>query len=193
MTGLGWWIGVLAPGLLLVTGVAGVARADTLIDGGSGLKVDAPPGYVASVHQPPAGSSVPGMRIDVKKDGDRDTGCRASYSPAPQNAALSQKDINATVRTPGWQEKVKRTLSGLYDIRSEQIVDVRGVATVVIVGDFKDTPGAAGSARMKEVRTWLAMEETPRGRTSLSCVGDKAGFEARALEFRAVLEGITVP
>jgi hypothetical protein len=39
------------------------------------------------------------VAFDVKKPDDKDTGCRVAFQPVPQNARLTQDDINAFTAT----------------------------------------------------------------------------------------------
>lgn len=168
--------------------LASAARANTIQDAASGLKVETPPGYVASALPPGRGQAA---RVEVKTASDTDTGCQIAFTAAPQNSGLSQSQIDTLMEDAGWQDKAKAALSAFYDIRATKPFQAGTRHGLIIIGDFKDRPELPPRAR--EIRTLFVIQETPRGRTSTVCAGERAGFEAREPEFVAVAAGTTPP
>jgi hypothetical protein len=164
------------------------ASAQPLSDPAIGLAITPPPGYAARIIAPTGNYTV---AFDVKKPDDKDTGCRVAFQPVPQNARLTQDDINAFTATPEWPDLVRTTLSRLYEIISLVPFEHAGVRGAVVVGDFKLPPNAP--PRGGEIRSWLALLETPKGRTSVACVAEKTSFDARRGEFDAVTHAVTLP
>jgi hypothetical protein len=164
------------------------AIAQPISDQATGLAVNSPPGYVVKP-APPSGNYT--VAFDVKKPDDKDTGCRVGFQPAPQNASLTQEEINEHTAKPDWADLVRSTLSRLYEVMSLDRFEHAGVQGAVVIGDFRLPPSAP--PRASEVRSWLVMLETPKGRTSVVCVGEKTSFEARRSEFTAVARGVTLP
>lgn len=180
----------LTAGLLTAALLSGPALAAPLRDAASGLAVNPPPGYEASVM--PA-SAPQQARFQVKKAEDRDTGCQVAFTPAPQNAQLSQAQINALTASPGWQEIARKTLtSTIYDVVSAERFDHDAATTgFAMTADFKPDPRLP--PRSREIRSFFVILETPKGRTTTVCVGEKASFATRQAEFMAVARGATPP
>ncbi|MDJ0389877.1 hypothetical protein QMO56_17355 [Roseomonas sp. E05] len=130
-------------------------------------------------------------RFTLRRPEDQDTGCTLAYVPAPQNALYSQNQINTRTRLPGWQAIERTRLAAIYDVQEQSLFEQRGVTGVQMVADLRPRPGLP--ARAQAVRSFFAIMETPRGRTTLVCVAEKAGFAARRAEFEAVLRGLAPP
>ena len=168
--------------------VVPAARAEAVRDAGTGLQVDAPPGYAARAVTPGPGQKA---RFEVKTPTDGDTGCQVAFTPAPQNKKLSQAQINAGMRGEDWREKARAALSNLYDVAETLPFQAGRREGVVVVADFKPRPQLPPRAAL--VRTLFVIQETPNGRTSTVCVGEKADFVTRRPEFLAVAAGATPP
>ena len=164
------------------------SRAETVRDEASGLQVNAPPGYAARAMPPGRGQTA---RFEVKTPADRDTGCQVAFTPAPQNNRLSQSEIDTLMRGETWRETARAALSGLYDVAETLPLPPGKREGFVIIADFKDRPGLPPRAR--DIRTLFVIQETPRGRTSTVCVGERAGFDGRRAEFIALAEGNIPP
>lgn len=175
-------------GALPVLVAAVSATAQPLSDPATGLTITPPPGYVARTT---AATGTNTVAFDVKKPDDKDTGCRVAFQPVPQNANLTQDDINTFTANAEWPDLVRTTLSRLYEIISLDPFEHAGVRGAVVIGDFKLPPNAP--PRAGEIRSWLALLETPKGRTSVACVAEKTSFDTRRGEFDAVAHGVTLP
>ncbi|MGY4801814.1 hypothetical protein ACVMLK_10205 [Teichococcus aerofrigidensis] len=164
------------------------AVAAPLRDVASGLGVAPPPGYTA---EPIPAQGDQTARFALRRPTDRDTGCQVAYVPAPQNAAMSQEQLNRLMATPRWQELVLATLAPRYTpLRSAPYAHA-GIGGLSLVADFR--PGQGLPDRAGAVRSLFVIQETPKGRTTLVCLGEKAEFAAREAEFLAVARGITPP
>ncbi|EFH10194.1 hypothetical protein ACFFMP_18035 [Pseudoroseomonas cervicalis] len=153
------------------------------------LRVTAPPGYSAT---PMAPTGQQTARYAVRKPGDpEDGGCQVAYSPAPQNRGMSQEDLNARIRSPGWQSIERVRLEPIYAIRGLNTVELGHRTGLQIQADFKPLPSLP--PRAQQLRSLFAIVESPQGRTLAVCVFEKAEADARQGEFLALLRGITAP
>ena len=179
----------LTAGLLTAALLSGPALAAPLRDAASGLAVNPPPGYEASVMPAPAQQTA---RFQIKRADDRDTGCMVAFSVAPHNAQLSQAQINQLTLGATWQEiEKKRLSSAFYDVLSAERFELDGLIGVQMVADFKVDPRLP--PRSRDLRSYFFILETPRGRTSIVCACEKASVATRAAEFTAVARSTTPP
>ena len=178
--------GLLASLALLLS--HGVATAQSVTDAGSGLAVTPPAGYTAqSAPQRPRYSAV----IDVKRNNDRDTGCKVGFQPSAANRSLSQTEINELVGAPERRAVIASSLGSLYEVAGVQQVEHAGVRGSVATATFKPLPGVP--ARASAMISLFYLLETPAGRTTIVCVSEKQDFAARRSEFDSVLRGVTLP
>ena len=164
------------------------AQIVPMTDKATGLTLAPPPGYTARRVTPNRGQAV---RFEVKTPADTDTGCQVAYSPAPQNNRFSQTELDTVIRGTEWQETARSAIAGLYDVKDSTVLDAKGRAAFVMVADFQERPQLP--ARARDMRTFFAIQETPRGRISTVCVGERLSFEARRAEFAAIATGATLP
>ena len=167
---------------------AAAATAAPLRDAATGLSVDPPPGYNAAA-VPPSGAQA--ARFALRRSDDQDTGCQLAYVSAPQNAGLTQAQINDLTRTPALQGVARARLSPVYDVREQSLFEHGGILRVTLVADLRPRDGLP--ARALALRSFFAILETPRGRTTMVCVADKTLFPARRAEFEAIARGIAPP
>jgi hypothetical protein len=177
---------------LLLTLAAAPAAAEPLRDMASGVAITAPEGFVATPSPPPATPGQGGRAVfDVKAPGDTDTGCRVAVMDAPANALLSQQELNARSASPDYQQAMVRQLASVYDLIGVNTVSLRNVLGFGAIGDLRARPGMA--PRAAEVRTLVVFLDTPIQRVVVTCIGEKANFEARLPGFEAVLSGLEIP
>lgn len=129
------------------------------------------------------------MRFEVKKPSDRDTGCQVAFTPLPQNAELKQSDINTILEGQRWLDLARATVTMNYDVSATDRFNVEGIGGVAMVGDLKSRPGLP--ARAQDVRTLFLLIETPKGRTTTICVGEKQNFSERRAEFEMVARSVS--
>lgn len=179
---------VLIPTFAGVALTAQSVRSEPVRDNASGLAVVPPAGYGAS---PIAPTETFKARISVKKPADRDTGCQVAFTPLPQNAPYTQDEINGLMAARQWLDLARASITLNYDLLDTAPFAQGDIRGVVFVGDLKQRPGIP--PRSQEVRTLFFLVETPKGRTTTVCVGEKASFDARRAEFDAVAHGVTPP
>ncbi len=181
-------IAIVVAGALTILVASIPALAEPLSDPATGLAVNPPPGYAA---KPKTGSGYYTVEFDVKKPDDKDTGCRVGFLHNQANAAFTQQELNAHAATPEWANEIHRVFSQALDIISLEPFEHAGVLGSAIVVDRKMLPGTP--PRAGEIRSWLIVLETPKGRTNMDCNAEKTSFDARRSEFEAVARGITPP
>jgi hypothetical protein len=164
------------------------AIAQPISDPATGLAVTPPPDYVAQVSTASGRYTV---AFNVKKPDDKDTGCLIGFLHIPEKAKFTQAEINAYAAKPDWANEIRTAFSRLYDIMSLDPFEHAGALGSVVVADRKMPPGTP--PRAGEIRAWLVVLETPKGRISMACIADKPSFEPRRSEFVAVARGVTLP
>lgn len=168
--------------------LSGAASAAPLRDAATGLSVDPPPGYAAA---PMALHGAQAARFTVRRPQDGETGCQVAFVPAPQNAEMTQQQLNQLAATPRWQAVIGATLAAQYKVLEREPYQQAGIQGIRLVADFRDDPRLPPEART--VRSLFVILETPRGRTTTVCVGPREGFAARQAEFLAVAQGVSPP
>lgn len=164
------------------------ASAQTASDDKSGLRIDPPAGYEAK----PLPARGPNAVIySVKKPSDADTGCQVGYAEAPQNARLAQSDINTMMKSKEHQDLAKAAISSLYETNLVAAFDHGEVTGIEMISDIKPREGFP--PRAQEIRNMMIILETPKGRASVVCVGDKKDFDQRRAEFHQLAQGVTLP
>ena len=174
--------------LLMATALSLPAAAQRVTEPGSGLSVDPPAGYAAALAEarPPNAAA-----ISLRRPEDTDTGCQIVFRPQRENAAFSQSVINQAVLGLTWGEEAARNLSAVYDIQQQDSFRHAGVEVIVLEGMVRMVPGVP--ERGREIRTIFFIFETPRGRTSVICVGEVGDFAVRRAEFVSVARAIDPP
>ena len=167
--------------------LSGAFAAEPLRDDATGLAVLPPDGYKAERAE---GDARYAVVFAVQKADEAETGCKIAFQAAPQNAGLTQPEINAFTQKKEWTELIRATLSLRYDVASVMPFEQGGLAGAAVVADFKTTEGEPKTA---ELRSYLVLIDTPKGRTTVVCVGDKAGFDARKPEFEAIARAVSPP
>lgn len=164
------------------------ASAEPASDAKSGLRIDPPAGYEA---KPLPARGANSVIFQVKKPSDADTGCQVGYAEAPQNAGLAQADINTLMKSKEHQEVAKTAIASLYQTNSVEAFDHGEVTGIEMISDIKPREGFP--PRAQEIRNMMIILETPKGRASVVCVGEKKDFDQRRAEFRQLAQGVTLP
>lgn len=173
---------------IMAFGAVGAAIAEPFRDDATGLAIEPPAGY--KLEQLPAqGSNI--VRVSLKRAEDRDTGCQVGYGDAPPNNRYSQADINAQMKTKEHQELARASIGVIYHARSVEPFEHGDVTGLAIVADIKPRQGVP--ARAQEIQNLMILMETPKGRTSVVCVSEKADFPKRRPEFEALARSVGLP
>jgi len=178
----------MVAGALAIWAASIPAIAQPISDPATGFAITPPPGYVA---QPSTAAGNYTAAFEVKKPDDKDTGCRIGFLHIPEKARFTQAELNGYAAKPEWASEIRTAFSRLYDIISLDRFEHAGALGSVVVADRKMPPGTP--PRAGEIRAWLVVLETPKGRISMACIADKPSFEARRSEFVAVALGVTLP
>lgn len=166
---------------------ATAAAAEPARDEATGLVIAPPSGYTA---QRLDGGPRYAASYSVRTTDPADPGCRVGFQTSPQNAGLSQEEINAFTAKPEWNDLIKATLALYYDVVSVQPFEERGLSGAAVVGDIKKVEGQPA---MPDARSYFVLLDTPKGRTTVVCVAAKEKFDARRAEFEAVARSVEPP
>jgi hypothetical protein len=175
-------LGITALGVFMTISRA----AEPVRDAESGLAVVPPDGYLAEILGP--GHRVPGsVQISVRKpeDGTGPTGCTVTltffqfWSERPYRNGATQAEINAQFTRPGGTADDLLRSKSIRDIEHIQHDGVQGIRHTQYPNDGHVW--------------WVAILDKPQGRISVFCVALATSFDARRLEFEAVLDGTTLP
>ncbi|PZQ15946.1 MAG: hypothetical protein DI565_09010 [Ancylobacter novellus] len=176
--------------LALAAGFA--VAAEPARDEATGLAVAPPQGYTA---RKAVGDPRYAAVYAVQKEGEDDTGCKIAFQPTPSGQgtgepAPTQEEINEFTRKKEWIDLIRATLALRYEVATVEPFELQGLSGAQVVADFKPIEG---QAKPPDVRSYLVVLDTPKGRTTIVCVGDKASFDGRRQEFEAVARGVTPP
>lgn len=179
----------LACAVLLAVVCAPAIAAEPVRDEATGLSIAPPAGYVATRAESDARYAAV---YAVQKKDEVDTGCKVAFQPAVANPEqpLSQDDINRFTRQKEWTDLIRATLALRYNVASVEAFDHQGLMGAQVVADFKPIEG---EPKTEDVRSYLVVVDTPKGRTTIVCVGDKKTFEGRRKEFEAVARSVSPP
>ncbi|MBO1080399.1 hypothetical protein [Roseomonas haemaphysalidis] len=168
--------------------LAGAAQAAPVREAATGLIVDPPAGYAVQAQAPDQQHAA---RLSVKRPTDTDGGCQIGFSATAANARFTQPQINAITGGSAWQDAAKAALAPVYDITETRVVDFGNTRGLELQADFKQRRELP--PRAQQVRSYFAIMETPRGRTTVVCVADRSDFTARLSDFTAIAHGTTPP
>ncbi len=153
---------------LLAAAVAFIAvPAAAFVDEETGLSVEPPAPFEAAAGKPrPNYDIVVTIRSTTGKPtaaGSDGNVCGVAYKQAPQNASLSQADINERLTKPEWMEVIKAPFQAWSTIERTEVFEQDGAKGV----EFTVAPKAGPNH--ESVRMYLALWETPKGRVVVSC------------------------
>jgi hypothetical protein len=181
-------LGRLAATMLIPWILPSLAAAEPWSDAESGLRITPPSDYAVS----PMSISPPfTVRVAVRQPVERDTGCQVTFEPLPQNARLSQAEINRITSEPDWRERARWSIAGFSDVSEEQRYSQSGIVGLSLVAEIK--PAFAAPERAKSLRNFMAILETPKGRTTTVCTAEKEKFDSRRGAFLEVVHGVEPP
>jgi hypothetical protein len=183
---------VLSPVLTaIVAVVASTTSGAAFIDDKTGLSVE-PDAPFEAVRGPPRANydvvvnvrSTTGKPVAAGSDGNL---CGVAYKGAAQNADLDQDQINRLTVDPERVSMIKAPFERLGQVESTDIFEQAGLKGVELV--IAPNAGPANET----VRMYIAIWETPRGRTVVSCA-TKVEEMPQALDaFQAVRRSVRMP
>jgi hypothetical protein len=148
-----------------------------------GLSIDPPSPFIVSRGDPgqkvllkvtsPAGKP-PAVNVDGSL-------CGVGFGEAPQNAPFSQDAINEIVSGQEWRDRVLTSLRVMFDMDPGEPVDCLGIRGLEFIGTAKSGPRAA------DVRMYMVMLETPKGRTTFTCATTEKALPSALPVFRSIL------
>lgn len=164
-------------------------QSGPISDPATGLGVTPPPGYQGALLQAGNGQAAEiGLR---RPEEAQDTGCRIGFSNARAAPGSTQEELNAAARGADMDQRARNALSAVYDIQSSGPFEHAGILGLQLVTDIRSLPKIP--LRAQEIRQLMVMLDTPKGRTTVVCVGEKADFEARLPEYLAIARAVAVP
>ena len=182
-------IGVLAT-LLALGPLNGTAAAADVSDPATGFAVSLPAGMSAVRAERPDQAATFGIRSDraVPRMAPGSANlCQVAFRPAPQNAELTQGQINEMALGQPGQDNVRAAVGRTFRIEALEPFELRGARGLEIVGVPLAGPGAEG------VRVVLSLLETPRGRLTMSCATGADDLEPGLRAFRELRDGVRMP
>jgi hypothetical protein len=163
---------------------------------GSGLSVDPPAPFVVTRGQfvvtPEQTGPIVMLRITsstgkpAPADGDG-TLCDVVFRENPENAGVSQEEINQRVSGPQWHNDALASLRTSLDVDPGQPVERLGIRGMEFVATLR-LPASA-----RKVRIYMVMLETPKGHTTMTCATPAEGFADALPQFRAIRDTIRPP
>jgi hypothetical protein len=149
------------------------------------LSVNPPAPFVATRDQegPPTVFTIRSSTnspVSVRPDGGL---CLLTFTESPDVAGLTQEQLNARKDTREWQQSIVGRMRSA-DYRAGAAFTVTSVRGMDFLGLKKAAPGE------KKIGTYLAIMETPKGQTILTCATPHDGFDAAVPQFRAIRDSI---
>lgn len=174
---------------LATLALAGCSQTHSVSDAATGLAITVEGDYVVEAWplQPPYAAM-----IAVKgRDGhpfvaDETVApiCVAAFQPMPDNAGLSQAELNAAI--PDWAARAEAEMSQGMRFEAREPFEHKGLAGY----RFVTTPLGTFTAKMRMV---LYVMETPAGRTVVNCSGNAETLAKAMPTYDAIRDGVTPP
>ncbi|WP_426955983.1 hypothetical protein [Muricoccus radiodurans] len=165
------------------------AGAETFQDAATGLTVDLPEGFRATRGERPGYDVVIGLNSDAprRRIGTSADLCQLAYAHAPQNASLSQAQINEISAAPDRLALIRTQMERGFEVASIQPVPWGAATGTEVTGTPRVGPDAP------DARVMLSIAETPRGRVVLSCAAHAADTPALYEVFRTLRAAVKPP
>lgn len=159
-------------------------------DAATGFAFRAPPGFVEAPTTRARFDA--GVAVDVTGGFPPIAGtskhlCEAGFKAAAQNARLTQRQINARAADPKRLEQVKVILGVAFDVTA-----IRPDGAGEVLGAEIEAKPKIGPDH-ENIRVYLAIFETPKGRTTLICATTKDAWAKALPMFRDIRSGLTLP
>jgi hypothetical protein len=178
--------GVLASALTTATGAQAFVQ-----DPASGFGIRPPAPFVAE--QTTARRQFDfgvGVTSTTGKPGLAGTGkyvCEGGFKAASQNNGLTRAEINALVDKPEWVNLAKAAFEIAFRVTAQRRFTLEGYRGMEFEAAPKGGPGG------EDVRVFISLVETSKGRVTLLCLTQKADYAAARSQFRAIRASINLP
>jgi hypothetical protein len=113
--------------------------------------------------------------------------CGVGFKASTEHAGVSQDDLNRQITQPQWQEPVLAILGLHMEVTPGQPVERLGIRGMEFIG----TPRAPEPAA--QVRIYMAIFETPKGRTTFTCATPAEAFSDALPQLRAIRNTLRPP
>lgn len=110
--------------------------------------------------------------------------CTAAFQPMPDNAPLTQAEINAGV--PQWAAEIEAGMAQVMRFETREPFEFKGISGYKFVA----SPLGTFSAKMRIV---LYVMETPKGRTVLNCSGHAETLAKAMPTYDLIRDGVSPP
>jgi hypothetical protein len=179
------------PALLLIAALSPYAAQAFSTDPATGFGIRPPAPFVAEQttnrRQFDVGVGVKSTTGSPAPAGSGAYVCEAGFKAAAQNNRLSRDEINAFMDKPEWVNVARATMELAFAINAQQRFTLEGYRGIEFRGQPKGGPGA------ENVRMFMSIVETAKGRTTVICLTDKAAFGKVLPQFRAIRASINLP
>jgi hypothetical protein len=174
----------------LVTVSASNAFAETFNDSAFGLSVESSDGWTGGQLVPDRADAIFGFNVRSgfpPTIGKSAYLCTVTFNAASRNAELTQDEINTMIASDEWQSMTKESLASALILDGATPFTVQGVQGVEYSGMPTTGPDA------ENVRVYVTILETPKGRTTQSCATTRSAFYDALALFRELRDGIAPP
>ncbi|MBL8590853.1 MAG: hypothetical protein JNK46_20145 [Methylobacteriaceae bacterium] len=178
------------PVAFLLASLAAPAAAQGFRDEATGFAVNPPAPFVAQAttrRQFDVGAGISPTTGVPPIAGTGKYLCEAGFKAAPQNAGLTQAEINALSAGKEWRDIARAMFGVVFHVDAMRSARIGAIAGVEIEARPKFGPD------YENARVFAAIHETPKGRVTMICSTTKAAWAKALPAFRAVRATITAP
>ena len=125
-----------------------------------------------------------GRPVALQEDGSL---CQLMFAEEPENTGKTQQELNDRTGQQPWQEALRDRLAAGMDIDRSQTFDLLGIRGTEVLGHRRAT------GREPKAGIYLALLDTPTGRTVLTCATPADSFTDAVAAFRGVRDAIRPP
>jgi hypothetical protein len=129
-------------------------------------------------------TSATGRPAAVPEDGSL---CQLMFADDPEDAGRSQSQLNERAGDQAWRQSFLDRLRAGMDVDRDESFDLLGIRGIEVLGVKRV------AAREAKAGIYLALLDTPRGRTVLTCATPADGFAEALAAFRSIREAIRPP
>lgn len=181
---------LLAPVLTPAPAAAQDLAAQDFEDSASGLRVAVPEGFRATPGRHPGYDVAVGLDPVSGTPRRAGTGphlCQLAWVSAPQNARLTQDEINRLSTTPEREATIRSAMERAFVVEALRPFTLGKVAGTELTGTPRAGPGAG------EARVLTSLAETPRGRMTMICAVHRGDEAAGMAVLRRLRDGVRLP